>query len=321
MKAAKEKAKFASDLYQQIANISSRKQDDIHVLLQARLNHLSLLLDLKELPTERGWNSQVPQIQSLVQELLTSNFSELPVISSIYARLNFANSLTQIAEQKVAISLNNFLPLASAQLYSQEALKLARKLGDKRTESYALGRLGKIYNQNQQTDWAQQFFEKALAAAGSIQSWDITYQWQQELGKIYKQKGEIDRAIDAYEAAVSNLEQVRNNILATNLDIQFSFKEKVEPIYQEYLRLLLASINPDFKQIIKINEQLQLAELENFLQCGQLDLVSLERLPDNTNLPTIIYVIDLGDRIEEFVRSIDGSLHRYSPNLEGNYSA
>ncbi len=316
LKEVKEKAKFTSDLYQQVANISSSKQDDIHVLLQARLNYLSLLVDLKKLPTKWGWNSQVPQIQLLVQKLVTSNFSELPVISSIYARLNFANSLTQIAEQKVAISLNNFSPLASAQLYSQSALKLARKLGDKRTESYALGKLGKIYNQNQQTDWAQQFFEKALAAAGSIQAWDISYQWQQELGKIYKQKGEINQATEAYESAVNNLEQVRNNIIAINPDIQFSFKEKVEPVYQEYLRLLLTSVKPNLEQVIKTNEQLQLAELENFLQCGQLDSVSLERLLTTPRSPTIIYIIDLGERIEEIVRTVDGSLHRHSPNLE-----
>lgn len=315
LKTAQEKAKLALSLYGQIVSSSVDKQDD-EVRLQAKLNHLSLLIGLEKLPTEWEQKSQVPQVQLLVQELLISDFSNLPTISSIYARLNFASSLTQIAEQKIVILSSSFSPLVSAQSYSQEALKAARASQDKRTESYALGRLGKIYVQNQQTDWAQQFFEKALAAAGSIQAWDITYQWQQELGKIYKQKGKINQAIEAYEAAVNNLEKVRNNIIAVNPDIQFSFKEKVQPVYQEYLRLLLTSVEPNLEQVIKTNERLQLAELENFLQCGQLDLVSLERSPTTPNLPNIIYIIDLGERIEEIVRTVDGSLHRHSPNLE-----
>lgn len=315
LQATQEKAKLALNLYDQAASSSNDKQYD-EVRLQANLNHLSLLIELEKLSTEWNQKSQIPQVQLLIKELLISDFSKLPANTSIYAKLNFAGTLTQIAEQEIIIPLNNFSPLASAQLYSQEALNAAKKLGDKRTESFALGRLGKIYNQNQQQLLAQQLFEKALAAANSVQAVDITYQWQQELGNIYKQQGKLEGATKFYEAAVYDLEQVRNNILAINPDIQFSFKEKVEPVYKEYLTLLLTSVNPDIKQVIKTNEQLQIAELENFLQCGQLDLVSLEKLPNTADLPTIIYIIDLGDRIEEIVRSTDGSLHLHSPNSE-----
>ncbi len=314
LKTAQQKAELTIDLYQQIISSSNTTQDDI-AHLQAELNYLSLLVELEQLPTDWKQKSQHSQIQSLTQELLTDDFSRLPAIPSIYARLNFANSLTQLVQQKVFFR-TNFSLLASALDYSQEALKAAKGLEDKRAESYALGRLGKIYGQNKQTTLAQQCFEAALSAAGSIQAPDIAYQWQQELGKLYKQEKKLDRATKSYEAAVDNLEQVRGNILGTNPDIQFSFKEKVEPVYQEYLRLLLEATDPNLQQIIKINEQLQLAELENFLQCGRLDLVSLNRLQDNPNPPAVIYIIDLGDRLEEIVRSVDGTLHLYSPNVE-----
>lgn len=314
LKTAQQKAELTIDLYQQTISSSNNTQDDI-AHLQAKLNYLSLLLELEQLPVEWKQKSQHSQIQFLTQELLTDDFSKLPAISSIYARLNFANSLTQLVQRKVFFR-TNFSLLASALDYSQEALKAAKGLGDKRAESYALGRLGKIYSQNKQTTLAQQCFEAALAAAGSIQAPDIAYQWQQELGKLYKQEEKLDRATKSYEAAVDNLEQVRGNILGTNPDIQFSFKEKVEPVYQEYLRLLLEATKPNLQQIIQINEQLQLAELENFLQCGRLDLVSLNRLQDNPNPPAVIYIINLGDRLEEIVRSVDGSLHLHSPNVE-----
>lgn len=314
LKMAQQKAKLALSLYQKVASSSENKQDN-DVSLQAKLNYLSLLLELEQLPPQWKQSHGQAQIHTLIQELLTSDFSKLPAIPSIYARLNFANSLTQLAQQKTG-STNNFSFLTSAQVQSQAALKLARELEDKRAESYSLGELGKIYNQNKQTALAQQCFEAALAAAGSIQALDIAYQWQQELGKIYKQEGKSKLATEAYKAAVGNLEQVRDNILSTNPDIQFSFKEKVEPVYQEYLRLLLTQTQPNLKQVIKLNEQLQLAELENFLQCGRLDLVSLEQLQDTPNPPAVIYIIDLGERLEEIIRSVDGSLHRHSPNLE-----
>jgi CHAT domain-containing protein len=274
-----------------------------------------LLLELKQLPAQWEQKSQVAQIELLLKQISARDFSSLPAISSIYARLNFANSLSQAARQKITPAADlSVLNLALS--YSQEGLKIAKQLKDKRAESYAWGRLGRIYSQNQQLLLSRQCFEAALAAASSIQAADISYQWQQELGEIYQQLGNLEEATKAYEAAVGNLEQVRGNILATNPEIQFSFKEKVEPVYKKYLQLLLSANKPDLEQIIKINEQLQIAELENFLQCKQLDLVSLNKLPDIKESVAVIYIIDVGGRLEEIIRSGDGSLHRYSPNTE-----
>lgn len=314
LKTAQAKAELALSLYQQVTNSANDTRDgDISV--QAKLNSLSLLLELEQLPAQWQQKSQVAQIESLLKQISVQDFSLFPAISSIYARLNFASSLSQAAGQKT-MTTADFSVLSSALSYSQEGLRIAKQLKDKRAESYAWGRLGRIYSQNQQIRLSQQCFEAALAAASSIQAADISYQWQQEIGEIYQQTGKLEEAIKAYEAAVGNLEQVRGNILATNPEIQFSFKEKVEPVYKKYLQLSLSAKNPDLEQIIKINEQLQIAELENFLQCGQLDLVSLDKLADINESLAVIYIIDVGGRLEEIIRSGDGSLHRYSPNTE-----
>jgi CHAT domain-containing protein len=58
-------------------------------------------------------------------------------------------------------------------------------------------------------------------------------------------------------------------------DIQFSFEEQVTPVYKEYLKLLLAGKDSNLAQVVQVNEQLQVAELENYLQCG---LQGLERI-------------------------------------------
>ena len=134
------------------------------------------------------------------------------------------------------------------------------------------------------------------------------------MGQLYKLSGNLNQATKAYAAAVSSLEQVRGNILSVNVDIQFSFKEKVEPVYQDYLRLLLAASTPNLKQVIQTNELLQLAELENFLQCGKLDLVSL----NNTQYPrpgAIIHIINLDSRIEVILQSSNGFLYHHSPEV------
>ena len=106
--------------------------------------------------------------------------------------------------------------------------------------------------------------------------------------------------------------QVRDSLLSTNGDLQFSFQSEMEPTYRNYMRLLLTSPNPDLKKVIQINEGLQIARLENFLRCGKLDLVALNQLQNLNSAPTVIHIIDLGDTIEVIVQSTDGSLHHHS---------
>ncbi|MHC5674381.1 CHAT domain-containing protein [Nostoc sp.] len=164
---------------------------------------------------------------------------------------------------------------------------------------------------------SQADFEEALTLAQSVQAWDLAYQWQQELGNLYKEQGKYKEALQAYSAAIENVTQVRNNLLSTNTDLQFSFKEKVEPLYRDYMRLLLADSNPNLSRVIQTNERLQIAELENYLQCGRLDLVALNDLKNLASIPSVIHIIDLGNSIEVVVQSPNKSIHHHSvdPNL------
>ncbi|PHM07791.1 hypothetical protein CK516_24800 [Nostoc sp. 'Peltigera malacea cyanobiont' DB3992] len=172
---------------------------------------------------------------------------------------------------------------------------------------YSLGILGKL-----KAGQSEKYFAEALSLAQSIHAWDISYQWQQELGNLYNKQGKFKEAIKAYSAAINNLSQLRDSLLASNADLQFSFSEKVEPVYRDYMRLLLASPNPNLEQVIQTNERLQIAELENFLKCGKLDLVALNELKNLPSAPAVIHIVDLGSRIEILVQSPDKSLHHHS---------
>ena len=319
---ALDQASAALKIYQQVA-----KSPYPSTVLQAQLNQLSLILELEqwtavEAQTNsalKAWQSSIrSQIQPLVKPLLAAQFSQLPALASIYARLNFANNLIQISqsgELKQSLFQRRENPLLVGLQIAKDALQIAQNLDNQRAGSSVYGTIGSIYTHLARTTESKQYLETALEIAQSVQAWDLAYQWQQQLGRLYQQTGHLELATRAYGSAISSLEQVRSSILSVNPEIQFSFKEKVEPIYREYLRLLLAAPTPNLDQIIQTNERLQLAELENFLQCGKLDLVSLNEI-QSVNMPTVIHILNLEERVEVIVRSSHGDLRRHTPNPE-----
>ncbi|MFN6568181.1 CHAT domain-containing protein [Dendronalium sp. ChiSLP03b] len=288
----------------------------IAIKLQSQLQRLSLLLDFsKWLASEsNSGNRQLvtiqpqinQQIQPSVEGILknSSVFSELPASQSIYAKLNFAESLNQISNEQLH---------SLAIQYATSALHTAKSTDNKRLQSESFGTLGKL---EKQATRKQAHLEQAMTLAQSIQAWDIAYHWQQQLGGLYKKQGKYQQALEAYSAAINNLTQVRDNLLASNVDLQFSFYEKVEPVYREYMRLLLLSPNPNLEKVIQTNQQLQIAELENFLRCGKLDLVPLNNLQKLPSTAAIVHVIDLGSSIEVIVQSPDRSLHYNSVDAQ-----
>ena len=327
IKLAQSKFRTALDLYKQVTDSTGEKPNG--TALQALLNRLSLSLNVEQSQADvAGWNIPAfkalqfetqPKIQQLLEQLLTARFSKLPAIQSVYARLNFVNSLMQVehsTQLKQLIFQREIRPLSVALQFAQEAKRVAQQLSNKRALSYAIGTIGNLYTQFGQSSESKQYLEEALSLAQSVQAWDIAYQWQQQLGRLYQQSGNRELAIKAYEGAVNSLDQVRGNILSINPDIQFGFKEKVEPVYREYMRLLLAAPKPNLKQVIQVNERLQLAELENYLQCVKLDLVSLSELKNVNSLPAVVHVINLGEQVEVIVQDSEQSLHRHSANAE-----
>ncbi|MBD6621258.1 CHAT domain-containing protein [Komarekiella sp. 'clone 1'] len=303
------KALESLEIYQFLISTSSVPRE---IQLQSQQHRLNLLLDFsKWLKREASSGNKsltnispsiTQQIQFSVTLLLknSSQFSQLPPTQRVYAKLNLANSLNQLQDKQLQ---------SSALQYAQEALQTAKSINDQQLLSYSFGTLGKLAKRPEQS---QAYFEKALGWAQSVHAWEIAYQWQQQLGDLYKKQGKVEEALLAYSAAIDNITQVRNNLSASNTDLQLSFYEKVEPVYRNYMRLLLDSSNPDLEKVIQTNERLQIAELENFLKCGKLDLITLKEIKNLNSAFGIIHIIDLDDRIEVIVQSPDKSLHRHS---------
>ncbi|MBD2433110.1 MULTISPECIES: CHAT domain-containing protein [Fischerella] len=277
--------------------------------VQAQLNLLSLLIE-EQKPTAAL--TLVPQIQSQLDQLPPSR-------ASVYAQINFAQNLVKLGDEKENSPHHLLSP---AQILAQ-AVQQARSLNDQRSLAYALGTLGSLYEHTRQWSEAQKLTEQALLLAQSSNAPDIAYKWQWQLGRLLKVQGDIPRAIAAYDLAVQTLESIRNDLVAVNREVQFSFRDSVEPVYRESVQLLLDTqqIQPEEKTLEKARqriEALQIAELDNFFReaCLQGQRILLDKVVDKEN-PTaaILYPIILPDELQVIVKIPKQPLRHYSTQI------
>lgn len=284
----------ALTFYQQAANTAVSPITKI----QAQLNQLSLLVANKQ------WSAAqtlLPQIEPQITNLSPSQ-------AGIYARINFAQSLMKIGATGKDDKAN------IAQIFAT-AIQQARSLGDQRTESYALGNLGELYEPEQKSN-AQKLTEQALVLAQAINAPDIVYRFSWQLGRLLKAQGDIPGAITSYTQAVNTLQSLRNDLVAINSDIQFSFRESVEPVYRELVSLLLQPNNANISQenliqARQVIESLQLAELDNFFREACLDARPAQIDTINPKA-AVLYPIILSDRLEVILSLPDQPLRHYT---------
>lgn len=305
--------------YQQAASTATTPLTQV----EAQLNQLSLLIE-----TQNWTDAQtlVPQIQA--------ELSNLPLNrAAVYAQVNFAESLMKmgshvetlhvtkpalLGEQgRISQSLiTNLGTGVKAQLQTiaqllARAIQQARQLNDKRSESYALGQLGHLYMQTQQWLEAQRLTEEALSLAQGIQATEITYRWQWQLSQILQYQGNLTGAIAANRDAVYTLQSLRSDLMAINPDVQFSFRETVEPIYRNLVELLLSNqpTPEQLKAARETIESLRLAELENFFReaCWQVQRQTIDQIDPQAS---VIYPIILPNHFAVIV-SLPGKPLRY----------
>jgi CHAT domain-containing protein len=128
------------------------------------------------------------------------------------------------------------------------------------------------------------------------------------LGRLLKAQENIPGAIAAYDSAVATLQSLRSDLVAVNREVQFNFRDSVEPIYRQSVELLLqeqGENKPDLDKVRKRIEALQLAELDNFFReaCLNNQFVLLDKLIDIDNPNTaIFYPIILENQLEVILK-------------------
>ena len=270
-----------------------------------------------------------------------SAFSAAPTFSAASATAPTFSAASAAADSLLS------LPLITQRFTT--IIQHAHRLNDLHLESYSQGELGHLYEMTHHWSLAQSLTEQALALANQIQSADIQYQWEWQMGRIFiGQEGSgpmsrgptshrptthepirrgpegieatrtapeslRHRAIASYRQAVLVLEEVRRDLLVIDTDIQFSFRDDVEPLYRQYVDVLLRSPHPSPQTLAtatNLIDSLQLAELENSMRCdvNRFLQISQATIDDHT---AVIYPMVLDDRLEVVLSMPNQPLKRH----------
>jgi len=313
----------AAELYKEAEDAAS--QNSV-AKIQAQLNRLSLLLGLEfsqssaklmcDLNTAKiSDRPQLTQEEETTARTLWENaqgqLTHLPDDrTTLYAHIKLAQTLTCLP------TTDSSSQLETRQIL-QDAVEGAKKLNDKRAESYALGNLGHLYeilggSKQNKHEWteAQKHTQEALSLAKVLNAPDIVYRWQWQLGRLLAIQSKTEGAIATYTAAIKTLESVRNDLLGISSDIQFTFRDDIEPVYRELLALLLPlneqNVNEDDlekkenlkKKAFYYVESLQLAELQNFFQCSLTNFRTIQPKSENEKEDP---ETKLEDQVEKFI--------------------
>jgi len=282
------KSRKALELYQKA--IAELPRPDIQ--LRSKLNRLDVLIRLPEIEHAQ---QEVSGIKQLLAQLPSQQ-------STIQGKVSLARHL-------MALDTN---PRQVSEILIG-AIQEAKNLEITRIESDALGVLGNLYERNQQWQEAETITTRALIVAQSMNAKELSYQWQWQLGRILAAKGDREQAIAAYTQATNNLQVLRSDLVAISSDIQYSFREKIEPVYRELAALLLhpEASQADLNQAREIIDSLQVAQLDNFFRDACLDTqpVQVENIDPQA---AIFYTIILGDRLEVIAAIPDQPLRHYA---------
>jgi CHAT domain-containing protein len=279
--------------------------------VQAELGAFNSLLELQR------WSEAAALVP-----LLHSQVAALPVDQfSIYQRINLALSWLKL--QVGQANRPNISPNTAILQLLTDASQQATALGDMRAQSFALGSLAEVYEQTNRWKDAKQTSQQALMLAQSINAADLSYRWQWQLGRLLKQQNDRAGAIAAYTQAVNSLQALRNDLVAINREVQFSFQAQVEPVYRELVDLLLANeqvSQTSLEQLVQareVIEGLQIAELDNFFREACLETqFEIDRVVDRSNLAAaIFYTIVLPDRLEVILKLPQRELLHYTTEV------
>ncbi|MGI0494009.1 CHAT domain-containing protein [Alkalinema pantanalense CENA528] len=336
--AAQQKRTEALKLY------TAASRADSPVRLTALLRSLRLLLE------NHQWEAGQAYLEKIQAELPQAEHSSL----SIYAHLELAGILQYGQSlgflQPITanhVGANAFLPshlLATA-------IQKARLAHDLRAESIGLGRLSGLYEAQERWPEAQQLTEQALELAEHLNAPDLIYQWQWQMGRIRRAQRDAKSAIGYYRSAIQNLQTIRQDLAAIDTEVQFSFRDQVEPVYREFVELLIdtteqsqtktvnsdprihsgksidsgkgrasgkgrdSGIGEDFlHEAQQVIESLQLAELTDYFREACLDFkaTTADRVDPQA---AIIYPIILSNRLTVIVSIPGQPLQHYSTVL------
>ncbi len=305
----------ALEFYQQALMLCQKTENCLatDIPLQINLAQFNLLLT-----TKYWWRADrlIPEIKEDFNYLISSR-------DRVHKEISFAHSLLKLSRKAINTrrGISNNSSLSEIDLIVTDAIASAETLQDARLESYALGLQGQIKEQSQEWQIARDLTKKALKIAQVIDAPEISYLWEWQLARIDRGMGNRQYAIAHYDQAISLLESLSQDLVTIDPNIQYSFRDTVEPIYRQSLDVLLTNDNQqpisqeNLKKSLNNIESLQVAELNNFFREACLDAQPVE-IDSIDRHAAAIYTIILRDRLEVIVSLPKQPLIHYSTEIK-----
>jgi CHAT domain-containing protein len=254
-------------------------------LYQAQGNHTGQAVQAYQWAIAQGEDAETTVSAKL--GLLAMRISELSPqeIQGDIQAIDFFK-LSKFKQAQAHLYLAKFLTHQATAALAEQQAKAALEVEDGRTQAIAHQRLAEA--QCLMGRDCLELAEKASALGRSVEAWDVVYQAEALVGKLYSQAGQWVKAGRAYGIANASLQVLRRDLQGVPASIQLDFAKQVEPVYRGYLDVLFKQGNTE--GILEVSSQLQIAELENFLGCRLNDwqpIYKLEASPGNT----LIFVV------------------------------
>lgn len=193
-----------------------------------------------------------------------NNFNKIPpqTIETINNQINqLANNQEKI---ELLLDLSKLFPREDL---LKQAEKIAISTGNDLSLAVIYAKLGSFYEQEKQEQLALEYTQLAQLKISPFLNYNYLYQWQWQEGRIRASLGQNEAAKLAYFNALDSINQIRAEIANAGNDVEFNFQQDIKPIYQELIELLLENPRQEnLAKVLEIQDNLQLAELENFFR-------------------------------------------------------
>ena len=202
------------------------------------------------------------------------------------------------------------------------SIQKAAEAGDARSESYALGWLGELYERGGRSDDALALTRRALRAGMRADAPDALYRWQWQAGRIERASGRTEPALAAYRQAAATLARLREQTGASGSDFDAALGGAGD-LYVELVDLLLAraaGARDDTERQALLREALdalesqKVDELRDYFRDECL-LAQRRAAPEEIPGALVIYPVPLPDRLELIVGGA-GGLERHVAKVD-----
>nr|WP_225225682.1 CHAT domain-containing protein [Komarekiella delphini-convector] len=253
----------------------ARRQNSSLGQLQALLNTIQVGYkshDLNIIPNATI-DSKIREAVSLIDQVLDSSTKAYAAIDLALLPSDFkiTSPITQCSKTGELGRLSNTESIDIL----KKAITVSKKIQNSRVESYAYGALGHFWECRGDEVQALKYTKQALIAADQkLTAKDGLYLWEWQLGRILKKHKKEKESLEAYQRAFKTLEAIRSDIVTGTRDVQFDFRDVVQPLYRELAEFQLqqtlqASVKSDISKssvsdALETIDSLKLAELQNY---------------------------------------------------------